>query len=89
MNRLIDACVDFSGLFSDFKERRRKLQNTMPNNNDHQGAANNQVSFLRNSSPWIAVCTKLNFESSNRNRKSSLKPLEESLTRMHAENVVI
>ena len=52
MNRLIDACVDFSGSFSDFKERRRKLSNTMPNNNDHQGAANNQVSFLRNSSMY-------------------------------------
>ena len=53
MNRLIDACVDFSGSFSDFKERRRrKLKSTMPSNNDHQGAANNQVSFLRNSSMY-------------------------------------
>jgi len=52
MNRLIDACVDFSGSFSDFKERRRKLKSKMPSNNDHQGAANNQVSFRRNTSMY-------------------------------------
>ena len=52
MTRLIDACVDFSGSFSDFKEGRRKLQSTMPSNNGHQGAANNQVSFLRSSSMY-------------------------------------
>ena len=52
----------------------------MPSNNyDQQGAANNQVSFLRN---------KLNFESSNRNRKSSRKPPESLMFDEDGENVV-
>ena len=48
----------FSGSFSVFKRRGKNHHVQMPNNND-QGAANNQVSFLRNKLNFKKVQTEI------------------------------